>query len=903
MDLIEQTMAVSLDGSWQFSLGLEGPWGEIQTPGCWEAQGYSKLIDGPAFYRHSLHIPSEWAGRQVAVEFDAVSYACTIKLDGREIGQHIGLWTPFSLNITHLVRPGEDHLLELEVWKPGERYPMRSSLAGFLPDVATTFGGIWQACRLRAYSWTLKDVVVQADYASRSIRIKAQVDPLELLSQNNSWLVEISQNGQPVLERQLSVESGAIDLVIPIADALLWSPEDPLLYTVRLFLLNGGQTAAHTIRRVGFRRLSAAGSQLMLNDQPFMVRGILSWGWVPERIAPTYTIAQAREEIRQVRRMGFNLIKLCLVIPGPEYFAAADEEGMLLWAELPMWLPEVTDAMRLQAPLEYAEIAAMLAGHPSITLYSLGCELNKAVDSELIEQLNAAVRSRVADVLLCDNSGSGESYGGLDFDFSDFTDYHPYYDLHYFEPLLDNWRRDWQVPRPWIFGEFCDSDTFRDLTEIIQANHGSRPWWLTKDNPVTIWRNEAKAVLEWEERLAAAQPGLTVKEIIQASLRQSYIIRKYTLEALRRRRGMGGYIVTGLRDTPISTSGVWDDFGRPKWSGEAYAQINGEAILALDVVRRRQWRFGGDRPDRVDPYNFWSAERASWSIILSDTGQGFPAGSNLVWSLSDLGGQILASGASQLGDSAQPGGPVQVGIVHVTMPQVERPVELCLEARLLSGEREAHNTWPVWVHSKPTVSTEKLVFYDPSGIFVDHTGLSTENGDWFSRLKYVQHLELTEKTLAVVTAVLDQPVLEYLTNGGRVLLLQQGESPLPVRRCPFWRESVNLFAQHDLWEHFPQRGFTSLQFFGLASDLAFDTSRLSAALPSGALIHPILRRLDAREFHVAEYLFEAAVGQGLLIGCSLRLQGGAGSQPFGWNRNVAGGSMLNALLNLLSRAA
>jgi hypothetical protein len=56
------------------------------------------------------------------------------------------------------------------------------------------------------------------------------------------------------------------------------------------------------------------------------------------------------------------------------------------------------------------------------------------------------------------------------FYYADFTDYHPYYDLHFFEPLLDNWRRDWQPPRPWIFGEFCDSDTFRDLSEMKQAN-------------------------------------------------------------------------------------------------------------------------------------------------------------------------------------------------------------------------------------------------------------------------------------------------------------------------------------------------------------------------------------------------------------------------------------------------
>jgi beta-galactosidase/beta-glucuronidase len=152
--------------------------------------------------------------------------------------------------------------------------------------------------------------------------------------------------------------------------------------------------------------------------------------------------------------LGFNLIKLCLFVPNPVYFDIADEEGMLLWLEFPMWLPEVSKDLRVMAPGEYAEITQLVRHHPSLVLYSLGCELSQAVDGEFLGALNQAVRGNVSNVLVCDNSGSGESYGGLDFDFSDFTDYHPYYDLHYFEPLLDQWRRDWQKPRPWIFGEF-----------------------------------------------------------------------------------------------------------------------------------------------------------------------------------------------------------------------------------------------------------------------------------------------------------------------------------------------------------------------------------------------------------------------------------------------------------------
>ena len=129
---------ISLAGMWSFKLGKGSEWGNIEIPGCWESAGYSKIIDGPAFYKHTVKIPETWAGKKILAEFEAVSYACLLSVNGLAAGEHRGMWTPFTIDITSSVRPGEENTLELEVFKPGERYPMRSTLAGFIPDVATT---------------------------------------------------------------------------------------------------------------------------------------------------------------------------------------------------------------------------------------------------------------------------------------------------------------------------------------------------------------------------------------------------------------------------------------------------------------------------------------------------------------------------------------------------------------------------------------------------------------------------------------------------------------------------------------------------------------------------------------------------------------------------------------------
>ena len=130
--------------------------------------------------------------------------------------------------------------------------------------------------------------------------------------------------------------------------------------------------------------------------------------------------------------------------------------------------------------------------------------------------------------------------------------------------------------------------------------------------------------------------------------------------------------------------------------------------------------------------------------------------------------------------------------------------------------------------------------------------------------------------------------------------MQQGDGPLPVRRVPFWRESIKLLYPHPLWERFPHRGYTDLQFFGLATDLAFETKQIESVLPEVLGLRPLLRRLDAREFHVTDHVIEVEVGKGRLLASTLRYQGGVGAQPSGLRRNVAGQHLLFETIRYLA---
>jgi hypothetical protein len=601
----ELALTLSLDGEWSFRLA-HGPEQLIPVPTAWEARSPDKLTDGPAVYRRTFSLPDDWRGAPIVLEARAISFYAAVRVNGQLAGQHLGMWSPFQIEITPFVRPGENEI-EIEVWKPGARFPVRESLAGFLPDVCATFGGIWQSIGLRAFARAaFCDVRVRMGYGS----VDVWGSVAEFLDGGRARQVKIELwDGQ---ERRLDSQSvpfreSAFSLSLAAPDVQPWPSA---LYSVRLSLMEGETVVAQLTRPVSFRRVTARGDGALLNDRPIHFRGVLDWGWNPERIAPTFTREELLDNFAKARALGFNLVKLCLFVPDETFFDVADETGMMLWLELPLWLPRLTPEARALVAQEYDSLFRRLHHHPSIVLLSLGCEMNSEADAKFLRELAESARDWFPNILHCDNSGSAEAYGGVLTDLSDFYDYHFYTDPHFFASLVDHFHREYRPRKPWIYGEFCDADTLRDFAQL-----DSLPWWLT-DN-VTLDRDEHTWMREHPARLRAANITDGGAALTRIARQQATAVRKFIIETVRARHAAGGYVVTGWTDTPITTSGVVDDRRGLKFNPDEWRLFNADRVLLIDRERRRQW-IGGDRPARRDPFSWWQGERAEIHVLLSN---------------------------------------------------------------------------------------------------------------------------------------------------------------------------------------------------------------------------------------------------------------------------------------------
>ena len=891
---------ISLSGTWDFRFDSDRDWRPIPVPGCWESlDDVAKNNPGPAWYRRRFEVPRDIAGKRVWIKFGGVSYHCVVSVNGREVGTHTGIWDSFTIEITDAVRPGEQAELLVKVEKPASltegpaskplsgSFPLKQTLSGFLPYVwGHMFGGIWQdvtLCATGPVAIESASVRGSADGKVRAdVRLNgtANVD-VDIRDARGNRVAHLREHG-----RQVTLDT-------KLDGPRAWSPHSPTLYEARITISDGSDS--RTVR-FGLRTQSIAsdGHTILLNDEPIYPRMALSWGWYPESMHSNPGPERVRGDFKKLKSLGFNGVKLCLWFPPQYYFDIADETGMLLWVELPMWLPDPTPLFRKQMPLEYERLMRLASQHPSVILYTLGCELNASIGAEILHPLFEMVKRHAGDALVRDNSGGGDAYGGLLNEFAEFYDYHFYSDLQFFRPLLDTFSPRWKQAQPWVFGEFCDLDTFRDLRHVYLANHDERPWWTVRDDKLNPqgarWQFD---VVDWEKRLKENGYWDRGDELVKISHRHALLHRKDTLETVRLYREIGGYVITGESDTPISTAGMWDDLGQVKFDKpDEFRAFNDDLVVLVGWDRRRAWINGGDRTAPWDTHCYRSGATVRPHLVVSHYGPARgPA--KVSWSVAGAGGEQVATGNSTTSFDVIPGALREVAIAEFVAPKIDKPQRLELSVTVTIGDETARNSWPIYVFpAEPWADLAGFSLIDPSRRLAELPNLA----------KTLKVGEIGDAVVVIATEWTSE-VERFVARGGRAILLQDESKngPIPTAEMPFWREAVRLIeARHPAWHDFPlEDGHAGIQFFGCATDRALDTSKLSRPHK------PILRRLDARTVAVHDYATEVEWERGRAIVTTLRFQGSAAlavsAQPLGIARNVGASYLLSCWVKYLSR--
>lgn len=426
-------------------------------------------------------------------------------------------------------------------------------------------------------------------------------------------------------------------------------------------------------------------------------------------------------------------------------------------------------------------------------------------------------------------------YGGDLHEFGTFADFHPYCDTPFYPPVLDSLLPGPRGSEPILLGEFNDTDVHRDLIRL----HDELPFWASAlpelNDQGVRWQHDLPNYL-MKHPLATGDDLDRHQRLVESSRSKALFVRKTVHEWVRSRDPISGYVVTGWRDTPISTAGFFDDWGNARFSPEECSSWNGPNVLFLIPTRRPPWVDGGNRPGWMDAFSYFVGQVFFKVGIHSELG----CKRGLVWRILDARGTVVARGT---GEQTHVEGLEATQVGQISW-DCQTPGTYTLQVEFGS----ASNAWPFHVEAKCELDHLPLIY--------DLSDLMTKAAD----------------------------------NHGKVLGSLSG---IGTKAAPFWREAAYEFASgapfDEQWE----------RLLAVSGDRVLDLDVLVSFLPKGASIEILINRVDVRTYHEAPVMIRATWGGASAILTTLRPQGGLGIQPYGLDRNPAGTALISKMMELI----
>jgi len=361
-------------------------WLDIPVPASWNAAVEDLWsYEGHGWYRRTVVVPMAWAGRRVEFSCEGANYLTALYVNGRFVGEHEGGFTPFAIPVTDFLRYGEENTIAVSV----DSTPKPNRVPGGQYDWWNE-GGLYRDVSLRVTDrvW-IDDVTVVTDVvgARAAVTIDVVVRGDGVAPTGRAVAVTLFDPagravalpaGPHALAAAGDRAEARIEFDVP--DALVWAPETPHLYDLRLILVDAATNAPGDAwqHRIGLRTIKVEGAKLLLNGAPLLVKGVNTYEDYPES-RRTHDEAALGRDLDLLKWIGGNAFRSH--IPGHRRrYEVSDERGVLQLVELPLYqwgrpLVQTDDAGALEpAKRQLAELIRALKNHPCVFMWSVSNE-------------------------------------------------------------------------------------------------------------------------------------------------------------------------------------------------------------------------------------------------------------------------------------------------------------------------------------------------------------------------------------------------------------------------------------------------------------------------------------------------------------------------------------------------
>lgn len=332
------------DNFWETLDVKSEKWQDYQVPGTIDMQGLAAPFADPAAAYRTFTVPGKWDGERLFLRANAINGEADVWINGQLAGVHPGGFTPFELDVTDLVKYGEENTIVVRI-----TYRCLSNdlaCAGYAKHIIAGINRdiyLYPAPDLNMLSFHA-ETDLDAQYEDAVLKAVVKVvnssDKAIPGGQLNFALAE--KDGPSVTLPKASVQLPTIaagtvysaEYEFPVDAPNQWSSDYPNLYTFAVELTAEDQEPVRYARQIGFREIEIRGTVLYVNNQPIKIAGANRHECDPLR-GRSILKELAWEDAKQFRDANFNFIRTSHYPPSEEFIEACSELGIFVCEEAP----------------------------------------------------------------------------------------------------------------------------------------------------------------------------------------------------------------------------------------------------------------------------------------------------------------------------------------------------------------------------------------------------------------------------------------------------------------------------------------------------------------------------------------------------------------------------------------
>lgn len=703
---------IDLSGMWRFQLDPMGfgktPGSElyldklsetIMLPGSTDQGGKgiknsARYVDrlsrkfeyqGAAWYQREVVIPAAWAGKEIYLDLERCHWETTVYVDGKMVGMDERLSTPNRFLMTTLLTPGT-HTLTLCV-DNRLKYPMDQWAHGTTEHTQTNWNGIVGRMALQVKEKAhIQQVKISTDVPAKQIEVAVKLSSLKAGQKGRLDLNIREKNSSKVIATR-SVEIDSLSAALPIRQTLsmgngmkCWDEFSPNLYELDAVWKVGETQDAQTVV-YGMRSVEQGKHHIRLNGRDIHLRGVLDCAVFPLTGYPSVEVADWKRIFSTVKAYGMNHVRFHSWCPPKAAFTAADELGLYLQAELPMWIKDVGQhpARRDFFEKEMYAILDEYGNHPSFILMCNGNENEGdfAVLEDLVKKAQAYDSRRLY------SASTARTHTASD----------QYYVSHV---TSKGWITTYEG-KPSTDWDLCKQS---DIDVPVIAHETGQRCMYPNFEEIKKYTGvlEPRNFEVFRERLTKNGMLHQADDFFRATGAHTVLQYKEVNESLLRTNNSGGFQLLGLADFPGQGSafvGILDAFWESKGlvTPEKYRESCAPTVL-LARLSKRTYRAGEKFRAKLELYHY--GEKAIKAQKLN-------------WTLVDEAGVAYRKGSCAV-RTIQPARVDSLGVVEVMLDGIDTARKLTLKAELAGVKNE----WDIWVYPQPVVTDSDGFLYTRS---------------------------------------------------------------------------------------------------------------------------------------------------------------------------------------------